>query len=174
MKKTDCFQLGYIAKLHGYKGEVSLFLDVSDPDKYAGLEAFYLDIDEQLVPFMVLSAKQKGKGQIALRLEGVDSEEAATRLLKKAVYLPDSFLESLDDKHFYDHEVIGFTVIDLNFGEVGELKDVFDSTATTLLQVFHGEKEVLIPLLPGLVQKVNRTDKQLLIESPDGLLNLYL
>ena len=173
MTKTECFQLGYIAKLHGYKGEVSLFLDVTDPEKYFGLDAFFLEIDENLVPFMVLSAKQKGKGHIALKLEGVNSEADATKLLKKSVHLPLSFLEPLDDKHFYDHEVIGFSVIDVQAGEIGVLEDVFDSSATTLLQVMKGEKEILIPMVPNLVQKVDRKNKTLHIQSPEGLLEIY-
>lgn len=174
MTKTDCFQLGYIAKLHGYKGEVSLFLDVSDPSKYSEMDAFYVEIDEQLIPFIVESSKQKGKGQIAFKLEGIDSEAEAKKLLKKAVYLPDALLEPLDDKHFYDHEVIGFEVVDSSQGNIGVLKDVFDSTSTTLLQVFKGEDEILVPLLPELVQKVDRTNKKLLVECPEGLLDLYL
>jgi 16S rRNA processing protein RimM len=62
MEKTDCFQLGYIAKLHGFKGEVSLFLDVTEPEKYATLDAFYVDINNQLIPFFVENIKLKNKG----------------------------------------------------------------------------------------------------------------
>jgi 16S rRNA processing protein RimM len=173
MTKTDCFQLGYIAKLHGYKGEVSLFLDVTDPDKYFEIDAFFLEIDDNLVPFMVESVKQKGKGHIALKLEGVNSEADATKLLKKSVYLPESFLEPLDDTHFYDHEVIGFKVVDISAGEIGILEDVFDSSATTLLQVMKDDKEILIPMVPNLVQKVDRANKTLHIQSPEGLLEIY-
>ena len=174
MIKTDCFQLGYIAKLHGYKGEVSLFLDVTDPEKYAALDAFYLEIDDQLIPFIVESTKQKGKGHIALKLEGVDTEEEAKRLLKKSVYLPESLLEDLDDKHFYDHEVIGFDVVDAQHGSLGELKDVYDTTGTTLLGVVKGDNEILVPMVPELVQKVDRQSKVLHISCPEGLLDLYL
>ncbi len=174
MTKTDCFQLGYIAKLHGYKGEVSLFLDVSDPEKYASLDAFYVEIDDQLIPFIVESTKQKGKGHIALKLEGVDSEAEAKRLLKKSVYLPDSLLEALDDKHFYDHEVIGFQVVDEEHGALGTVKDIYDTTGTTLICVEKEEVEILVPMIPDLVQKVDRQNQTLHIATPEGLLDLYL
>ena len=174
MTKTDCFQLGYIAKLHGYKGEVSLFLDVSDPSKYKGIDAFYIEIDDQLIPFIVEGEKKKGKGHVALKLEGVDTEADAKKLLKKSVYLPDALLEKLDDKSFYDHEVIGFQVQDSNHGVIGIVNDVFDASATALLQIMNGEKEVLVPLIPNLVQKVDRKSEILHIEAPEGLLDLYL
>ena len=46
MNVKDCFNLGYIAKLHGYKGEVSLFLDVTDPLDYKDLKLIYFEINK--------------------------------------------------------------------------------------------------------------------------------
>ena len=174
MKKTDCFQLGYIAKLHGFKGEVSLFLDVTEPERYASLDAFYIDINNQLIPFFVESIKLKNKGFAAVRLEGVSTEDQARELLRKSVYLPSQILEDLDDKHFYDHEVIGFEVIDANHGKIGQIDDVIDLSANPLLQIVEGKREILVPLLPGLVQKVDRKNRTLHIEAPEGLIGLYL
>jgi 16S rRNA processing protein RimM len=174
MKKTDCFQLGYIAKLHGFKGEVSLFLDVTEPERYASLDAFYIDINDQLIPFFIERIKLKSKGFAAIKLEGVDTEDYARELLRKSVYLPSEILEDLDDKHFYDHEVIGFTVEDVNHGNIGKIQDVIDLSANPLLQIVEGDREILVPLLPGLVQKVDRKNKSLLIEAPEGLIGLYL
>ena len=45
MNKIDCYQLGYIAKLHGFKGEVSFFLDVTDPSEYTSLNKVFIDIE---------------------------------------------------------------------------------------------------------------------------------
>lgn len=174
MKKTDCFQLGYIAKLHGFKGEVSLFMDVTDPSKYASLDAFFIEIDQQLIPFFVERIKLKNKGFAALKLEGVDTEEDAKRILRKSVFLPNVLLEDLDDKHFYDHEIVGFEVVDREFGVVGEAEDVIELGPNVLLQVNAKGQEILIPLIPGLVQKVDRTNKKLHVEAPEGLLSLYL
>ena len=174
MKKTDCFQLGYIAKLHGFKGEVSLFLDVTEPERYASLDALYIDINDQLIPFFIERIKLKNKGFAAVLLEGVVTEDAARELLRKSVYLPSEILVDLDDKHFYDHEVIGFSVEDVNHGRIGIIQDVIDLAANPLLQIIEGEREILVPLLPGLVKNVDRTKKALLIEAPEGLIGLYL
>lgn len=174
MKKTDCFQLGYIAKLHGFKGEVSLFLDVTEPERYASLDAFYIDVNDQLIPFFVERIKLKNKGFAAIKLEGVDDEEQARELLRKSVYLPSQILEDLDDTHFYDHEVIGFSVEDVNHGNIGNIQDVIDLSANPLLQIVEGNREILVPLLPGLVKKVDRKNKNLIIEAPEGLIGLYL
>jgi len=119
MKKADCFHLGYVAKLHGFKGEVSLFLDVTNPEDYATLDAVFIDLNDHLTPFFVESLKLKNKGFAAVRFEGVTDEVTAKKILRKNIYLPDQILPPLKGINFYDHEIVGFKVVDSAYGEVG-------------------------------------------------------
>lgn len=174
MNKADCFHLGYVAKLHGFKGEVSLFLDVTNPEDYNGLDAIFIDLNDHLTPFFITSFKLKNKGFAAVRFEGVDDEITARKLLRKSVYLPAQILPELEGIHFYDHEVVGFKVIDTEHGDIGVLDQVIDLKVNPLLQIFKDEKEVLVPLIDGVVQKVDRKKKELHIKAPAGLVELYL
>ncbi len=174
MQKQDCFYLGIIAKLHGFKGEVSLFLDVSNPSDYATLDAVFIEIDGSLIPFFVQNLKMKTKGFVAVKFEGIDSEQDAQRILKKPVYLPEAFLQELDQTSFYDHEIIGYTVFDEVHGNVGVVENVIDMAANPLLQLSKDGVEVLIPIFEGLVQKVQRKKKELYVKAPEGLIDLYL
>lgn len=174
MNKADCFRLGHIAKLHGYKGEVSLFLDVTNPDDYASLDAIFVDLNNHLTPFFITSINLKGKGFASVRLEGIDDEISAKKILRKDVYLPAAILPELEGVHFYDHEVIGFKVIDTVHGDIGIVEQVIDLAANPLLQIIKDDIEVLVPLVEGLVQKVDRGKKELHIEAPEGLVDLYL
>jgi 16S rRNA processing protein RimM len=174
MEKADCFHLGYVAKLHGYKGEVSLFLDVTNPEDYETLDAVFIEINGQLTPFFIVSLKIKNKGFAAVKFEGVDSENDARILLRKNLFLPAQILPKLSGKNFYDHEVVGFTVIDSLFGEVGLLESVIDLQVNPLIQIMKGSKEVLVPLIEGLVQEVDRKKKIVYITAPAGLIELYL
>ncbi len=174
MNKADCFHLGYVAKLHGFKGEVSLFLDVTNPEDYRTLDAVFIDLNDHLTPFFITSIKLKNKGFAAVKFEGVDDESVARKLLRKPVYLPDQILPELDGIHFYDHEVVDFKVMDARYGYVGQLEQVVDFKVNPLLQVMNEDKEVLIPLLDGTVQKVDRKKKELHVTTPEGLIELYL
>jgi len=174
MHKADCFHLGYIAKLHGFKGEVSLFLDVTNPADYTTLDALFVDLNNQLTPFFVESIQLGSKGFARLRLEGVEDEASARRLLRKAVYLPAQILPELEGLHFYDHEIVGFTAIDANYGEFGIVEQVIDLKTNPLLQINKDGKEVLIPLIEGAVTKVDRKKKELHLQTPKGLIELYL
>lgn len=174
MNKADCFHVGHVAKLHGFKGEVSLFLDVTNPSDYEKIESIFIDINDQLTPFFIESFKLKNHPFAQVKFEGINSETDAKIIDHKELYLPASFLKSLSGTNFYDHEVVGFSVIDEKFGYVGKLESIIDLTNNPLIQVINEEKEVLIPLIKGIVKKVDRENKELHILAPDGLIELYL
>jgi 16S rRNA processing protein RimM len=174
MNKADCFHLGYVAKLHGFKGEVSLFLDVTNPEDYASLDNVFIDINNQLTPFFIESFKLKNHPFAAVKFEGVNSENDAKVILRKNLYLPAAILKQLEGNNFYDHEVVGFKVVDEQYGEVGVLESIIDLSVNPLIQVMNGNKEVLIPLLEDLVKNVDRVNKVLTINAPSGLIELYL
>lgn len=174
MNKADCFHLGYVAKLHGFKGEVSLFLDVTNPEDYQTLDAVFVEINGQLSPFFVESFKLKNKGFAAVKFEGVNTENDARLLLRKNLFLPAQILPKLSGTHFYDHEVAGFTVVDVNYGEVGKLESIVDLQVNPLIQIMKEEKEVLIPLIEGVIVELDRKKKIMTINAPAGLIELYL
>ena len=174
MNKADCFYLGYVAKLHGFKGEVSLFLDVTNPYDYQKLDSVFIEINGHLTPFFVETIKLKNPPFAAVKFEGVDSDNDAKIIERKELYLPASLLPKLEGNDFYDHEVVGFKVVDASFGEVGELTSIIDLAKNPLIQVMSGEKEVLIPFRKDMVLKVDRENKELHIKAPEGLIEIYL
>ena len=96
-------------------------------------------------------------------------------MVRKNLYLPLSTLPALSGTEFYDHEVVDYQVVDINFGPVGTLVSIIDLAVNPLIQVnAPSGKEVLIPFVEGLVQKVDRENKVLTIDSPEGLIALYL
>jgi 16S rRNA processing protein RimM len=174
MNKADCFHLGYVAKLHGYKGEVSLFLDVSNPGDYSGLDSVFVDVNGQLTPFFIEHFKLKNKGYAAVKFEGIDSEKDAQTILRKSLYLPAEVLPELSGTNFYDHEIEGFVVVDTEYGQVGIVDQVLDIQSNPLIRVMNGTKEVLVPLIEGMVKELDRASKTVTITAPPGLIEMYL
>lgn len=160
MNKADCFHLGYVAKLHGFKGEVSLFLDVTNPTDYETLDAVFIDINNQLTPFFLTSFKLKNKGFAAAKFEGVDTENDARLLLRKNIYLPAQILPELSGTNFYDHEIVGYEVHDTEHGFIGVMEQVIDLSANPLFQIMKDDKELLIPIIDGVVKEVDRKSKK--------------
>lgn len=177
MNKADCFNLGHVAKLHGYKGEVSLFFDTNHSEDFQDIDFVFIEIDGKLIPFFIETISPiNAKGFATVRFEGLDSEDEARRLLKKQMYLPLEVLPKLTGNDFYDHEVIGFTVFDESYGKVGELAQIIDYAANPLFQIMNKEldKEVLIPLNKELITKLDRELKEIHLIAPSGLIEMYL
>ena len=174
MDLKDSIYIGQIAKLHGYKGGVSLFLDVTHPEEYMDMESFFIEIDGILTPFFVESFKLKNKGFAAVKFQGINTEQEAKSLLKKKVFIPETELRELDESNFYDHEVIGYEVEDVVKGKIGKVTAIADLKQNPLLVIEFKDKEILLPIFEGLIVNVDRKLKRLKVKAPDGLIDLYL
>ena len=174
MDLKDSIYIGQIAKLHGYKGGVSLFLDVTHPEEYMDMESFFIEIDGILTPFFVESFKLKNKGFAAVKFQGIDTEQEAKSILKKKVFIPESELRELDESNFYDHEVIGYEVEDVVKGKIGKVTAIADLKQNPLLVIEFKDKEILLPIFEGLIVNVDRKLNRLKVKAPDGLIDLYL
>ncbi len=174
MKKEDCFYLGKIVKKYSFKGELLAKLDTDQPDLYDNLEAVFIDLRGNLVPFFIESSQLHKSDLLRLNFEDVNSEADADALIKSELYLPLDLLPKLDGDKFYFHEVIGFTIKDKNFGVVGILTGINDSTAQALFEIDRDGIEILIPMNDEFIDKVDRKNKTIVVDTPEGLIDLYL
>ncbi len=174
LKKEDCFYLGKIVKKYSFKGELLAKLDTDEPDLYQNLDAIFLDLRGNLVPFFIESSQLHKSDLLRLKFEDVETEADAEALIKSELYLPLELLPKLEGNKFYFHEVIGFTITDENFGNVGIIKAVNDSTAQALFEVDRNGVEILIPMNDEFIVKVDRDNKTVIVNTPEGLIDLYL
>ncbi|AUS07295.1 ribosome maturation factor RimM [Pseudotamlana carrageenivorans] len=174
MKKEDCFYLGKIVKKYSFKGEVLAKLDTDEPEVYENLDAIFLDLRNNLIPFFIESSQLHKSELLRIKFEEVDTEADADAIMKTDLYLPLNLLPKLEGNKFYFHEVIGFTIEDVNFGKVGTIKAINDSTAQALFEIDRDGLEILIPMNDEFIVKVDRNNKTIIVETPDGLIDLYL
>jgi len=174
MKIEDCFYLGKIVRKYSFHGELLIKLDTDQPELYENLEAVFIDYRNTFIPFFIESSQLHKSDLLRVQFEDVHTEAEADSLLKSDVYLPLEFLPKLEGNKFYFHEVIGFNIEDVNFGEVGIIKGVNDSTAQALFEIEKDGKDILIPVNDQFIVKVDRTKKTVIVDTPEGLIDLYL
>lgn len=174
MQKDDCFYLGKIVKKYSFKGEVLAKLDTDQPELYENLDSILIELRGNLIPFFIEHSQLHKSELLRLKFEEVDTEQDADSILKSHLYLPLEFLPKLEGDKFYFHEVIGFVIEDTNFGKVGTIKSINDSTSQALFEIDRDGVEILIPLNDEFIKKVDRDNKTILVETPEGLIDLYL
>ena len=174
MKKDDCFYLGKIVKKYSFKGELLAKLDTDEPELYNNLDAIFIDLRGHLVPFFIESSQLHKSDLLRIKFEDIDTEADAEALLKSDLYLPLELLPKLEGNKFYYHEVIGFTIKDANFGEVGVIKAINDTTAQALFEVDRNGVEILIPMNDEFIVNIDRNHRVIEVETPEGLIDLYI
>lgn len=174
MRKEDCFYLGKIVKKHSFKGEVVIKLDTDEPELYRNMESVFVDLGGNLVPFFIEKSSLSKRTMLRVKFEDLNTEEEADSIMKSGIYLPIDLLPKLEGDKFYFHEVIGFKIVDVNFGEVGTLVNINDSAAQPLFEIERGDQEVFIPMIDDFIKKVDRENNQIQVETPEGLIDLYL
>jgi 16S rRNA processing protein RimM len=174
MLRKDCYLLGKVTKIRGYKGELVFFLDVTDPLEYQFLESVYIDLNDMLTPFFIQQIKLQKNNRAHVIIEGINSEEEAQALVGKSLFLPLTTLSELTDTSFYDHEIVGFGVTDEEYGFVGKAQQVIDLPNNPLLQIDAEGIEVLIPIKNDTVVQIDRNNHKLVIQTPPELIDLYL
>ena len=163
MRKDECFYLGKIAKKFSFKGEVLIFLDTDEPELYQNLESVFIE----------KSAIHRDKF-LRVKFEDVDTELEADNMKNLEVYLPLTMLPKLEGNKFYFHEIIGFKVVDQRLGDIGTVHAILDNAAQPIFEIFKGQKQVLVPMIDSFIIEVNRKEKELVLNTPIGLVDLYL
>ena len=174
MRKEDCFYLGKIAKKFSFKGEVLLYLDTDEPELYENMESVFVEFNKNLVPFFIENSSLHKNDFLRVQFEDVDSEEEADSILNCDVYLPLNMLPKLSGNKFYFHEVIGFEIEDKRVGIFGKIVSINDSSAQPLFEVLNGEVEILIPMIDQFLVKIDRENKKVIMDLPEGLVEMYL
>ena len=172
MTKDECYRLGNITKPFGYKGQMVFYLDVDSPQDYADLDSVFIETKTGLVPYFFKVDNINGNKAV-VTFEDLTPDEAHA-LAGHDLYLPLDLLPKLTGNQFYFHEVIGFRVVDNQYGDIGTLQSIIEYPAQPLFQIDKEGKEILIPIIDPVIKLVDRENKTLHIDAPNGLIELYL
>lgn len=158
-------------KPHGLKGQVTISLDPEAPEDFTPIETVFVESNERLLPYFIEAISLKGK-KAFLKFQEVDTPEQAQKICKSAIYLPKSMRPKSGRGEFYNDEVIGFEVLDREFGSLGKITEIIQAGPNKLLSVDYHGKEVLIPLNSPFIHGINKSRKKITVTLPEGFLEI--
>lgn len=174
MRKEDCFYLGKIVRKHSFKGEVVVKLDTDEPELYKNLESVFVALGNDLVPFFIEKCLLQKGNQLRIKFEDISNDADADSIMGVGLYLPLEFLPKLTGNKFYFHEIINFDIEDINYGHIGIITRIIDTSSQPLFEIDAQGKNVLIPMIDDFIKTVDRENHKIIIEAPEGLIDLYL
>ena len=110
--------------------------------------------------------------ELFVRMEGVSSPEEAKRFSGRLLAVAQEDVLPALEGHFYPWEMTGAVVETREGRRVGEFVGVEDHAAQPLWIVAHEGRELLVPAVPEIVVDVNVKERRIVIDPPEGLLDL--
>ena len=172
IKKDDCRLIGKIAKPHGTKGSLLLWLRDIQAEEIRKRESVFVEIDGLLVPFFIEIFQVNSSESLVIKFEEIDSETKARTLAGFPVYVTSDQLRQKSKSIPAFSSLNGYKVTDARTGFVGIAGDVADIAKNPLLQVVLNGKEYLVPIHEDIVLEINKKTREIRINAPEGLFDL--
>ena len=172
MNQENLVLFGQIIRTHGNNGVLVIKQDYHSKVKLKNSEPVFVDIQPTPVPFFIEQVLNEANGLFTLKFEFVNSPEKASTLCGLKVFLERT--KSSVVKELKPDEIIGFSVSDTAFGNIGIIKSILKMPQQSIFQIEQAGKEILIPANEDFIKKIDRKNKKIEISAPDGLINLYL
>tara|TARA_Y100000590_G_scaffold142510_1_gene163549 strand:- start:210 stop:689 length:480 start_codon:yes stop_codon:yes gene_type:complete len=116
----------------------------------------------QGVEHRIVFAEIKGSHGI-IRLSGVTSSDDVDRLKDSLIYIDEKDLNELPEGEYYYFHIIGSTVIDCMGRNYGTVQEILTTGANDVYVIHNGDKELLIPAVKSVVQKIDIATKTITI-----------
>ncbi len=168
----EYMSIGKLVASFGVKGDLILQHHLGKKTSLKGLEVLFIEVaKDEMLPYFIQSAKIKSEEEIYLKLEGVDTKEAAGKLRQKEVWLTEEHFQKYSAKSAVI-SLLGFHLIDEGTDR-GAMLEIIEQAHQLLARIDLEGKEALIPLHEKSLQKIDKKKKQVHVILPDGLLDVY-
>jgi 16S rRNA processing protein RimM len=161
-----------IARTRGNRGEVLADLYTDFPDRFDALEEVWLEFSDGQRRRVALEDCWEHKGCRVLKFAGIDSISAAEALIGCWVQVPAQEAMQLPEGTYFDHDLIGCAVEDTHGNRLGIVEEVLRIADNNQLVVKGLGREYLIPAVESICIRISVEDKQILVDLPEGLMDL--
>lgn len=170
--------VGFLNKPHGIKGEMYVSPLTDHPESvFASGVVLSLggpdddEPDPDLPPLRVETTRPFRSG-LLVRFGGVEDRSQAELLAGRYLFCPVEDLEPLGEGEVYYHQLVGIRVETVGGREVGSVTQVYELQPADLLEVRGAKGVVMVPYRREIVVQVDVEGRRLVIDPPDGLLDL--
>jgi 16S rRNA processing protein RimM len=172
MAWDDMVLVGRIARTHGHRGQVIVDPATDFPEERFAAGAMLHTMRDGLAGTVRVAAMRMHQGRPVLTIEGVDTMDAAETLAGVELRVPESALAPLPDGTFYEHDLIGCALVTTDGREVGRVRTLEGGGGMIRLIAGAGRDEIQVPLVHEICVAIDIAGKRIVIDPPEGLLDV--
>jgi len=167
------FDVGKVVNTQGLKGEVRVISNTDFADeRFKKGSVLYLFLEKGEPITLTVKSHRVQKNFNMLTFEGLNRIEEVEPFKGGILRVPESRLQELEENEFYYHEIIGLTVISDEGETLGTIKEILPLGVNDVWVVDRpGKKDLLIPYIEAVVQKVSLEDNTATIHLLEGMLD---
>lgn len=163
-----------VVKPHGIRGEICIHSFADSPSLFGLVHELVLEKGGR-TQVRRLQSWREHQGRVLVRLEGVADRNAAEDLRGWTVLVDADALPEVEDDEVYLREIIGFAVQLADGTSLGELSGVIETPGQDTWTIdAPGGSEILLPAVPEFVLEIDMDTQRIVVDPPEGLLDLYL
>jgi len=166
--------VGEVLRPWGLQGEVRVKPLTDRPrERFRRARRFVLwePESDRREPCSIAACRFEGE-TVLVRMEGITSPEDARRLAGRLLAVAQEDALPAPEGHFYPWEMEGAEVLTRDGRRVGEFVRVEGTEGQPLWVVAENGREHLVPAVPEIVVEVNVAVRRIVIDPPEGLLEL--
>lgn len=165
----DFLEIGKIINTHGLKGEVKISVWTDSPDDFENLK-YALTKQNGEEKQLNISGIKYQKNNIIVKFREINSIEEAQNYKNAVLYVPKSELGELPENVYYIADLIDSEVFSETGEKIGVLWDIFSTGSNDVYDIKReNAKNLLVPIIEGVVKSVDTDNKKIVIKIPEGL-----
>jgi 16S rRNA processing protein RimM len=169
----DMAVVGRVARVHGLRGQILVDPETDFPEsRFQPGRLVYRVAPNGEADGLRVASLRLHRGRPIIGFEGIESIDQAGPLVGLELRVPVASLEALPANAFYLHDLAGCRVETRSGQVVGNVERVEGEGGASRLAVATAEGEVLVPLAADICVTVDVGRKVIVIEPPEGLLEL--
>jgi len=169
----EYFKANRLVAVRGLKGELILKHELGKKSSLKDVKAIFIeDKKDSFFPWFIETAKARSANEVLLKLETIDTREAAAKISQKEIWLTEEDFKKLSAKSA-PANLLGYTIIN-NKDRLSEILEVVEQPHQLLCRIEINKKEVLIPINENFLKKIDHKKKEVIVELPEGLIDIYL
>ena len=164
--------LGDLVKPIGLKGDIKLRESADFWEGALASQKLQLVRDGERRPVHVNSCKTLGRGMWRASFEEIADRDASESSVgsRLVLDLPDEDVEAPEQLRPF--QVTGFAVFRTDGSHIGTVSDLVHMPAQSVFVVQGDERQHMIPHVPAIVVSVDLQEQKVVVDPPDGLLEL--
>ncbi len=174
MQETEFVAIGKTGRTHGTSGALKIQVNDRYLEDFVQADLLFLELKGKMIPYFIEEIREANA--LLVKLEEIDSPEEAHSLCGKPVYLRKEDLLSEEERETPAVEqyerFVGFLLRDLRLGPIGPIESILELPHQYLAAISFQGKERLIPMHPKLIRSVDPVRKEILMELPEGILEM--